>query len=363
MKYKYLAVVVLIPLLFLLGSYFGGSNKSKKANEQKLSVAVCKVQSSKISTELESIGTAASNESADILSNVTQFVSSIHFSDCERVKKGQLLVQLNVDKKNAEKKEAEADLREQERELKRLEALKNKKLIQTKDYDIQYTSWLKAKARFEEIEADLKEYSIVAPFDGILGIRKISVGALLSSGSVVTTIDNIDKIKVDFTVPEKYNLLLKKEMEISAESVAAPNKKFSGIISAVVPRISTISRSISVRGIIDNSEMLLRPGMMLRIYIKLKDRVGIQIPEKALSSIGERYYVFTLNQSDNKNRAKLQEVSTGERKNGFVEITRGLSENETIVSDGLNKLTNGALVEVVRDDSDEIAKKLFGDVQ
>lgn len=362
MKYKYLALIAVILLTFFFYN-FSARNSSLKTKEQKLSVAVCKVQQSKISTELESIGTAISNESADILSNVTQFVSSIHFSDCEKVKKGQLLVQLNVDKKNAEKKEAEADLKEQERELKRLEILKNKKLIQAKDYDIQYTSWLKAKARFEEIEADLKEYSIVAPFDGILGIRKISVGALLNSGSVVTTIDNVEKIKVDFTVPEKYNLLLKKEMEISAESIAAPNKKFSGVISAVVPRISTISRSISVRGIIDNSEMLLRPGMMLKVYIKLKDRMGIQIPEKALSSIGERYYVFTLNPADEKSRVKLQEVSTGERKNGFVEITGGLSENETIVSDGLNKLTNGALVEIVRDDSAEIAKKLVGEAQ
>ena len=175
---------------------------------------------------------------------------------------------------------------------------------------------------------------------------------------MITTIDNIEKIKVDFTLPEKYNLLLTPNVKIEVESIAVPNKIFSGVIAGVVPRVSTVSRNISVRGLINNSEMLLRPGMMLRVSIELKDREGIQIPEKALFGIGEKNYVFVLHQADDKNTVELREVFTDERKNGLVEITKGLSEGEFIVSDGSQKLTNEAQVDVVRDDTEDFMKSI-----
>jgi membrane fusion protein (multidrug efflux system) len=316
-------------------------------------VSAMTVLNCKKNTTLESIGTAVSNESVDIMSNVTQKVVSIHFSDCEHVKKGQLLVQLNIDKKIAEKKQAEINLTEQERELTRLEILKNKKIVSVKDYDIQKTKMLDAKAKLDVINADIKESSIVAPFDGVLGIRKISVGALLTPGSVVTTIDDTDKLKVDFTLPEKYSLLLKPDLKIFVKNDALPKKKFEGNISAVVSRVSEISRSISVRGVIENKDRLLKPGMMLKVSIKLNDREVIMIPEKALSSIGEKYYVFVLDESESRTKIKRRYVSTGEREKGYVEIEKGLSVGEKIVTDGLNKLSDGDAVLIAESEKSE----------
>ncbi|MDR1982182.1 MAG: efflux RND transporter periplasmic adaptor subunit [Holosporaceae bacterium] len=324
------------------------------SNKSPLSVSIMTVSKSKTATVLKSIGTAVSNESVDIMSNVTQTVASIHFTDCEHVKKGQLLVQLNINKKTAEKKQAEINLVEQRREFNRLEVLKKKKIIPEKDYDVQQTKLLDAQAKLDGINADIKESSIVAPFDGILGIRKISIGALLTPGSVITTIDDIDKLKVDFTLPEKYNLFLKPNLKIIAKSVVLEGKKFEGDILAVVPRVSPVSRSIAVRGIIDNRDHLLKPGMMLKISIKLKDREIIQIPEKSLSSIGEKHYVFVLSEN---NKVKRRYVSVGIRNNGFVEIEKGLNVGDKIITDGTSRLSDDDLVTVVKDETEKLCKR------
>ncbi|MDR2158188.1 MAG: efflux RND transporter periplasmic adaptor subunit [Holosporaceae bacterium] len=332
--------------------------RNSKPNENTLkktqpSVSAMTVSKYNLETMLKSIGTAVSNESVDITSTVSQKVVSIHFSDCEYVKKGQLLVQLNIEKKIAEKKQAEINLLEQRRELNRLESLRKKKIVSGKEYDVQSTKLLDAQAKLDGINVEIKESSIVAPFDGILGIRKVSVGALLTPGSVVTTIDDIDKLKVDFTLPEKYSMLLKPNLKIVAKSVALKGKKFEGDILAIDPRVSTISRSIGVRGIIDNKDHLIKPGMMLKISIKLKNRETICIPEKSLFSIGEKRYVFML--TDN-GRIKRRYVTTGERDNGFVEIEKGLNVGDKIITDGGNKLSDDDSVNVVKDETEEFSQ-------
>lgn len=163
--------------------------------QKQLIVSTEPVKISKMQTILEFIGTAVSNESVDITSSITQKVSHINFSDCDFVKKGDVLVQLNVEKQKAVQKQAEINLKEQQRELTRLSSLKDKKIIAEKEYDIQNTKLQDAQAKLAEIEEEIKEGTIVAPFDGMLGIRKISVGSLLTPGTVITTIDDIKKNK------------------------------------------------------------------------------------------------------------------------------------------------------------------------
>jgi len=320
----------------------GGTGRSSSKKSQ-LTVSVATVEKGGKEITLQAIGTATSNESVDIMSSVAQKVVSVHFSDCEAVKRGQLLVQLNIDKKMAEKKQAEINLLEQQREFNRLEMLKTKKVIPEKDYDVQKSKLQNAQAKLDEISAEIRESSIVAPFDGILGMRNVSVGAFLNSGNIITTIDDIDKLKVDFVVPEKYSLILKPNAEIVAESVAIKNKKFYGSVLAIVPRVSPTSRSISVRGLINNEDHLLKPGMMLSISIKLGKREIISVPEKALSSIGEKHYLFVLN---GENKVKSREVVVGDRADGSIEIQEGIDAGDKIVIDGLNKLSDGDTVTV-----------------
>lgn len=312
--------------------------------QKQLIVSTEPVKISKMQTILEFIGTAVSNESVDITSSITQKVSRINFSDCDFVKKGDVLVQLNVEKQKAVQKQAEINLKEQQRELTRLSSLKDKKIIAEKEYDIQNTKLQDAQAKLAEIEEEIKEGTIVAPFDGMLGIRKISVGSLLTPGTVITTIDDIKRIKVDFPVPEKYLSLINKDCKITATSIAIPNKKFYGSVQAISPRISPISRSISVRGIIENDEYLLRPGMMLNVTIQMQDRNALLVPESSISNVGEKHFVFLLGDG---NKVKQTEVEIGQRINGYVEIVKGVKAGDSVVTDGVVKISDGDTVQII----------------
>lgn len=331
-------------LLFLLFRAYKNSSNSRLMKQKQLAVSAEVVKTSKMQTIFEFIGTAVSNESVNITSSITQKVSHINFSDCDFVKKGDVLVQLNVERQKAVKKQAEINLQEQQRELTRLSTLKDKKIIAEKEYDLQNTKLQDAKAKLTEVEEEIKEGTIVAPFDGILGIRKISVGALLTPGTDITTIDDIKKIKVDFPVPEKYLSLINKNCKITVTSIAIPNKKFQGVIQAISPRISPISRSISVRGIIENKEYLLRPGMMLNVTIQMQDRDAILVPENAISNVGEKHFVFLLGKG---NKVKQTEVEIGQRLNGSVEIVNGLKAGDYVVTDGVVEIFDGDIVEIV----------------
>ena len=312
--------------------------------KKQLIVSTEPVKISKMQTILEFIGTAVSNESVDITSSITQKVSRINFSDCDFVKKGDVLVQLNVEKQKAVQKQAEINLKEQQRELTRLSSLKDKKIIAEKEYDIQNTKLQDAQAKLAEIEEEIKEGTIVAPFDGMLGIRKISVGSLLTPGTVITTIDDIKRIKVDFPVPEKYLSLINKDCKITATSIAIPNKKFYGSVQAISPRISPISRSISVRGIIENDEYLLRPGMMLNVTIQMQDRNALLVPESSISNVGEKHFVFLLGDG---NKVKQTEVEIGQRIKGYVEIVNGVKAGDSVVTDGVVKISDGDTVQII----------------
>ncbi len=343
MNIKNAGTVVSLLLICFVCVLFSGSNPSKGRVRRQTSVLVQQVTESKIHTTLEFIGTAVSNESVDITSSVTQKVTEINFSDCDFVKKGTVLVRQNIDKQKAIRKQSEINLQEQQRELDRIFKLKNRKAIAIKEYDLQKTRVLDAQAKLEEIEEEIKERTIVAPFDGMLGLREVSVGTLLSPGTVITTIDDIKKIKVDFPVPEKYLSMINNGCKIEATSVALPGKKFYGTVLAVSPRISSISRSLLVRGIIENEDYLLRSGMMLNISIEMQERNAIQIRESAILNVGEKHYVYVV---DSENRANQREIEIGERHNGFVEITKGLSLSDTIIVDGVVKISDGDIVKI-----------------
>ena len=349
MNTKKIWAVISLILLFFIYKLFHNSGSSKIRMKPQVTVRVSQVAEAKIHTVLEFIGTAVSNESVDITSSVAQKVTEINFSDCDFVKKGDVLVRQNIDKQKTVKKQAEINLQEQQRELARITALRKRKVIAAKEFDLQNTRVQDAQAKLAEVEEEIRERTIVAPFDGMLGLRKISVGALLSPGTVITTIDDIKKIKVDFSVPEKYLSLITTGCKIEATSIALPGKKFFGTVQAVSPRISSASRSISVRGIIENNDYLLRSGMMLNVTIEMQDRNAIQVQESAILNVGEKHYVYVV---DSQNKAKQREIEIGERRDHLVEVTKGLTSSDTVIIDGVVKISDGDVVKISENTSD-----------
>lgn len=306
-------------------------------------VTVAKVAKENFVLDLEGIGTVQAYESADISTNVTERITAIKFNDGDQVKKGTLLATLSDSEEQAMLASAKATLAEEEREIARLQNLVKDGAAPEARLAERRTLADIAKQKILEAEARLTDRLITAPFDGWLGLRRISVGALVSPGTVIASIDKIDVVKIDFAVPETYIGLVKPGTAILARAETARDHRFEGKLAHIDSRLDPVTRSVAARAEVPNPGLLLKPGMLVQVKLAVEPRLSIAVPERALVPVGARAYVFAV-EGDT---AKRIEVKTGRRKPGTIEILSGIDEGRSIVADGLVGLQDGAKVKVV----------------
>ena len=169
-------------------------------------------------------------------------------------------------------------------------------------------------------------------------MRMVSLGDLVSPGTLVTSIDDISEIKIDFRVSEKYYPMVRAGQKVGVTSVAYPDTVFSGTISAISPRIDPVTRTADVRAVVKNDDRKLAPGMLFVVKLELGTRSAVMIPEKAVMSLGEVQYIFIYNKD--KQNVSRRVVRLGRRDGGRVEVTGGLNAGEVIVTDGVLKLAD-----------------------
>lgn len=305
-------------------------------------VNVTMVGKADYATDLEAVGTVKAFESIEVSPNVTEVITALHFKDGEFVKKGHLLATLSDAEEQAQIASAKATLAEEEREIARLRDLVKDGAVPEARLEERKTLADIARQKILESEARLADRKILAPFEGWVGLRRISVGALVSPGTVITTLDKIDVVKIDFAVPETALVSLKPGAEISVWTVAARDSRRLGKISMLDSRVDPVTRSVAARAEVPNPDAALKPGMLVIVHLPMEARVSLSIPERALVPVGTRAYVFTLEGE----KARRVEVNTGRRKPGFVEIESGLAEGQQIVADGIVGLQDGATVKV-----------------
>ena len=245
------------------------------------------------------------------------------------MRKGDVLALLEQDEEIAQKEVILAQKAENERELSRLESLLKRNATAQNEYDERKTLLAISNSRLEEVKARIRDKTIRAPFDGVLGLRKISVGSLVEPGTLITTIDDISKIKLDFTVPATYLDVVKPGLEIKAVSNSL-NRTFTGRITMVSSRVSQQTRAVEARAILENSDGLIKPGLLLSVTLLRNQRNAIVIPEEAIIQLQNEHFVYTIN---NKQVEKTK-VLIGRRAAGWVEITRGLSTGVTVMTHG-----------------------------
>lgn len=308
-------------------------------------VLSAKVAKENYALDLDAIGTVRSFESIDISSNVNESVTQLSFNDGDFVKKGTLLALLSDSEEQAMLASAKATLAEEEREIERLKNLVKDGAAPEARLAERKTLADIAKQKIFEAEAKLADRRITAPFDGWLGLRRISVGALVTPGTVIASLDKIDVVKIDFSVPETYLGTVKPGTLITARTDSDRERRYEGKVSHLDSRIDPVTRSIPTRAEVPNPDLALKPGMLVMVRLVLEPKMSLSIPERALVPIGAKAYVFAIEDS----LAKRTEVKTGRRKPGFVEITSGLSEGQLIVADGIVGLQDGAAVKVAGD--------------
>lgn len=282
--------------------------------------------------EVESVGTALANESVNITPKVSDTVTRIHFTDGQFVREGDILVELTNSAEAARLAEAQTALDDARRQYERMQQLSSDNLVSRSDLDDASSRLETATARLEGVMANMQDRLIRAPFDGVLGFRNISEGSLVTPNTVITTLDDISVIKLDFHVAESYLAQLGSGLTIESSTIAYPGQVFSGKVQVVGSRVDPVTRSVAVRAEIENPDGELRPGMLLTVGMMLNEREVMVVPEQALVPSGGSQYVFVI---DEENIARRVEVTLGSRRPGIVEVTQGLLPGQRIITEGV----------------------------
>lgn len=351
-------------VIYLLINQFwaGGQGKDKKAFQ--VLVTTQKIVARDINDSVEALGTTTANEAVQISATVTAKIDKVHFEDGQQVNKGALLVELDAGQQRADVEEQRVNLAEEQRQLDHLLKLIERKAVSQTDVDKQKSMVNATKAKLEASRAKLQDYTIRAPFSGVLGVRQVSVGTLVSPGTIITTLDDLSRLKVDFSVPEIFLPYLKEGLPLQATSQTYPGKIFHGTIHFIDSRIDPATRAITLRAYLPNNERpnnekpnnenpndgssvpRLRPGMLINVHIEQPTRQALMVPERAIAPLRGAQFAYVV---DENNVAHKRSVQLGQRIQGEVEITSGIEAGETIVVDGSMTVQDGMSVTVQND--------------
>jgi membrane fusion protein (multidrug efflux system) len=304
-------------------------------------VQVKPVRVGTVTDRLEAVGTALANESVIITAKTTGIIEKITINEGERVKAGQLLVKFEdaepVAELEAQKALARAAFLAYERSSKLIE---KQNVAQAKVDDL-LSAWKSSEARVKVIEARLSDLRLVAPFAGKVGLRRVSTGALVQPGTVITTLDDDSVIRLKLSVPEGSLSNVKAGLEVEATTAAYPNRVFQGKVSSIDSRVDQITRAAEIRADIPNADGALKPGMFMSYKLVLARRENaLLVPEEALLAEGARQFVFAVVDG----RAQKREVKIGDRGAGEVEILSGVKAGENVVVGGIQKVRNNSPV-------------------
>ena len=309
-------------------------------------VRAAAVELEQVSNPVEALGTARAWEYVSLRAGVTEHISRIAFESGQRVKAGEVLVELSHGEELADLAGARATLQRYERDAKRLRGLVGRNLSTREQLEAVETQVAETRALIDGLQARIDDRIIRAPFDGQLGLRNISVGSLVTPTTEITTIQDIARLKLDFTVPERQLPAIDGGMAIEAVSQAYPERVFTGEVMIVEARVDPQTRAFSVRARLDNPDGQLKPGMLLRVRILSNPREALTIPEAALVPLAGDQSVFVVKKTEDGHVVQSREVQIGHRYPGKVEILSGLSQGEQVVTRGTLHIRDGQAVAV-----------------
>jgi len=320
------------------------------------SVEVAKVEVARLTDETQAVGSLRSRRGVVLRPEVNGRITQLNFTDGQRVKKGQLLVQFDDQLPQAQIQQSMAELSIAQANQKRNQELVAQNFISQRSLDESAANLQVAQARLALSKATAERLKIIAPFDGIVGIRLVNVGDYLKDGADIVNIEDIDAIFVDFRLPERFQAKVKPGQTAVLDMDALPGRKYSAKIQAIDPLIDANGRSVGIRGCVDNRQLQLRPGMFARVNAVFGVRENARvIPEEAIVPQGGRQFVIKLVPGDTPQgrttpslMSQRVEVKLGLRSPGRVEVLDGLELGDTVVVAGQQRVQrDGTTVNVV----------------
>ncbi|NDP40197.1 MAG: efflux RND transporter periplasmic adaptor subunit [Rhodoferax sp.] len=328
-----------------------GKARSASAIPRVAGVEVARVERVSLQDDAQSVGTLRSRQSVMLRPEVAGRVKALGFRDGARVRKGQLLVQLDDTLQRAEVRQAQAQVSIAQATLKRNQELVAENFVAQRVLDESAANVQVALAQLALASARQSRMAIVAPFDGTVGIRNVSLGDYVKDGADLVNLEDISSLYVDFRLPERYQGKLRPQQGVALTLDALPGRTFEGRVEAIDPLLDANGRSVGVRAVLLNTLSDKRPGMFARVTVLFSVNANaLVVPEEAIVPQGERQFVIKVVAPSNlpAATAKLppdtqwvsqrQEVRLGVRRAGQVEITEGLAEGQRVVVAGQQRL-------------------------
>jgi membrane fusion protein (multidrug efflux system) len=308
-------------------------------------VEVVEVAPTRLQEDLGAVGSLRSNESVMLRPEVAGRIAQIAFRDGQPVRRGQLIVALDASVNEAEVAQARAEYDLAQSNLQRTEDLARRNFVSPSAQDQAAANVQVSEAKLKLAQARLAKMQIVAPFDGIVGIRNVSVGDYVKDGTDLVNIEDIGTLKADFRLPERYYAQLKVGQRVEVAADALPDERFAGVLDAINPRIDASGRSLELRARLANPDARLRPGMFVRVRVIVGERAAaLLVPEQAIVPAGSDFFVYRIVDD----RAQRVQVQTGVRRDAQVEIVSGLAAGDRVVIAGQQRLNrDGQPVQLV----------------
>ena len=314
-------------------------------------VEVAKVETMTLVDETQAVGSLRSRQGVMMRPEVGGRVKQIFFSDGQRVRKGQVMVQFEDQLQSAQLSQAKAELSIAEANHKRNQELVTQNFISKRSLDESGAALEVARAKLALADATLQRLKVLAPFDGITGLKQINVGDYLKDGADMVNVEDIDAVLLDFRLPERFQAKIRAGQKAQLTVDALPGRPFTAVVQAVDPLIEANGRSVGVRGCIDNRQQQLRPGMFARVNAVFGSRENaLVIPEEAIVPQGGRAFVVKVVAGEKPGTLISERVvvKVGLRQPGKVEILEGLAAGDTVVTAGHQRLQkDGTPVRVV----------------
>lgn len=327
-----------------------------------ISVTVAEAKTEQWNKRIMAIGTLVASQGVNISSEVGGIVRKINFESGTPVKSGTLLLQLDNQTEVASLNSAQAQYESDNSQYQRLLKLKNQSFVTKNDLDTQAGLVDIARSQIGVARAALEKKSITAPFSGQLGIRQVDVGEYLAPGTPIVSLQSIDKLLLDFTLPERNFNDIAAGQSINFKVRSYPDKTFNARIKAWNPMLDENTRNVTIRAEVNNKRHQLAPGMFAEMEVTSTLKVSVlRLPETAIfyNIYGEAVYVLekpeaTDNDPDPDYRLAARQVKVAYRANGGVGIDQGIKEGDLVVTAGQLKLYPSLKVAIVKDVPDAV---------
>ena len=305
-------------------------------------VEVATVMKQEVANKFEAIGTIEAIEEITVVSEIDAMVIDLPFIEGNNIKRGELIAQLDDSQLKAEYIRAEALYMQTQASFDRIKEVVEQKAGTPQDLDDALASLKVAEANLKFAEARLNKTRIVAPFNGMIGARKVSAGSFLRTGEAITELANLNEIRIRFSAPERFLSELKRGAEVLVSSPVYPGHEVKGKIIVIEPIIDSDTRTVRIVARVQNPGQKFRPGMSANVSVILSKRPeALTIPTEAVFANGDQSFVYIINSDSTVAPAP---VTLGLQLPGVVEIVNGLEPGMQIVTAGHQKLFPGAKV-------------------